>query len=85
MKSGLPVLIAAMAFLPVLVISVGHTAQGWHVNNKEHGRYNRRQIIFLLFNATNTSESGPNTTTTATAEDSSLISRTRYVRTSLPW
>jgi len=44
----------------------------------------RRQITFLLFNpTTSTSKSGPNTAA-ATTEDSSLIPRPRYLRTSLP-
>jgi hypothetical protein len=46
-KSSPPVVIAAMVFLAVLVIPVGPTAQGWCVNNKEHGRYTVARLSFF--------------------------------------
>ena len=47
MKSSPPVLISAMVFLAVLVIPVGRTAQGWHVNNKKNGRYTVARLSFF--------------------------------------
>jgi len=46
-KSSSPVLIAALVFLALLVTPVGPTAQGWHVNNKEHGRYTVAKLSFF--------------------------------------